>query len=552
MNKQMNTNEQLNRMKSLMNFGLQTEGKQAHYSSVEYKKLGADGKMYGIVREGTKYYIKEAPNTSNIVKESFNYIGGFRNRKNNEYSNFALAQKQFDLKMMSLKEAANKSDFNIDSWDLDKKENIVVEASDKMKNEILRERQIMKNAMRISESCNGKVCKIEKEFTDTQKPNMKSEKPQNGDAKKAVKGETPTLPKEMTESADALAWRDSNGDPKNDTYLDTSHGTEIGDSAPFNGGNGKDITDNGKPSTSTGEMKNGVVEEGESMHDKDNQNTPEVGTNKVGDSQPFNKGKGKDITEALDDMNTDDDVETDDAIDMDGNDENAGFDGDDFEGDADADTSDDIDLADDELDDEIADSDVEEDDLEDRVSAMEDLLSQIANKLGVDEPTVDNEPYEGDDDLWDADENSDNSADYELEYNDEEPIEDDVDMDMPMESRRRDGVQIVETRNYRRAMRRNRINEEGMESFKDNGRVPSGNMNKLNYFGKHPAYGKSPIRLPKTAMQEYPGYYDMNDESAYNEDMYGKKIGKGGPFEIHPETIDNAIAEAFKRLKKKI
>ena len=149
MNNKMNTNEQLSRMKSLMNYGLKTESKQA-YSSVEYQKVGADGNVYGIVREGTKYYIKSAPNKQNRIKEDFSYLGGFRNRKENEYGSFSNAQKQFDLKMMSLKEANNKADFNISSWNLDKKENVVVEASEKMQKEILRERQIMKNAMAIN------------------------------------------------------------------------------------------------------------------------------------------------------------------------------------------------------------------------------------------------------------------------------------------------------------------------------------------------------------------------------------------------------------------
>ena len=66
MNSKNYTGEQLNtmnRMKSLMNYGLKTENKQA-YSTVEYQKVGADGKVYGIVREGTKYYIKSAPNST--------------------------------------------------------------------------------------------------------------------------------------------------------------------------------------------------------------------------------------------------------------------------------------------------------------------------------------------------------------------------------------------------------------------------------------------------------------------------------------------------------
>ena len=196
MNDKMNTQEQLSRMKSLMNYGLKTENKQS-YSTVEYQKVGADGNVYGIVREGTKYYIKSAPNKPTLVKEDFKYIGGFRNRKDNEYNGFALAQKQFDLKMKSLKEATNKTDFNINSWDLDKKENVVVEASDKMRNEILRERQIMRNAMAIHEKkavcCDTPSCP---------KDNIeKGEKPTNGKAENAVEHEKAELPKEMTESA---------------------------------------------------------------------------------------------------------------------------------------------------------------------------------------------------------------------------------------------------------------------------------------------------------------------------------------------------------------
>lgn len=51
--------EQLQRMKALMSYGI-NEAKQPVYSSVEYNKVAADGKLYGIVREGTKYFIKVA------------------------------------------------------------------------------------------------------------------------------------------------------------------------------------------------------------------------------------------------------------------------------------------------------------------------------------------------------------------------------------------------------------------------------------------------------------------------------------------------------------
>ena len=46
MKNKINENEQLARMKSLMTYGLKTEGKDVQYSSVEYQKLAADGKVY--------------------------------------------------------------------------------------------------------------------------------------------------------------------------------------------------------------------------------------------------------------------------------------------------------------------------------------------------------------------------------------------------------------------------------------------------------------------------------------------------------------------------
>jgi hypothetical protein len=119
-----------------------------------------------------------------------------------------------------------------------------------------------------------------------------------------------------------------------------------------------------------------------------------------------------------------------------------------------------------------------------------------------------------------------------------------------MESRRRKGVQIIETKAFKRAMRKQRLNEEGMTPFTDNGRVPSGNMNKLDDFGKHPAYQKVVMTLPPKDMQEFPGNYDMNDDSVRNDNPYGEKIGDGAPFDIDPESIDNAIAESFRRLKR--
>ena len=574
-----NTNETISRMKSLMNYGLQTENKKSAFSSVEYQKLGADGKQYAIVREGKNYFIKTAPNKPNLVKEDFNYIGGFRNRKDNQYNSFASAQKNFDLKMMSLKEAANKQDFNVESWDLNKKEMVVTEASDKMKSEILRERQIMKNAMNIME-------KKSKEFKAISV----------GDAPKAEKGMIedcdkvdgvgkpfgcPPSDKEQKDSTkpnitaeakvneeEVLGWNRKSPD-----YMDKSHGTEIGDSAPFDDAEARNIDNQDKKVTKTGEMKNGVVENHHtSMHDTDDQNKPEVGVGEGpsdDNNKPFNAQKGKQIDEAIDGL--DDDVEDGEepmGEPVGGGEEPVGDLGDD-EG-LDDEGFDDEGLDDEGFDDEGLD-DFEDDELEDRMDSLEDKLDLIIDKLGIDEPAVDAEDYEDDDLFGDEDEDE---SEYELELGDDgedydddaefgeddlggegevEPEDDfeDEEDEYPMESRRRNDVQIVETKNFKRAMRRQRMNEEGMTPFTDNGRVPAGNMNKLDDFGKHPAYQKTVMTLPPKDMREFPDYYDMNDDSVRNDMPYGERIGDGAPFDVDPESIDNAIAEAFDRLRNR-
>lgn len=549
MDNKMNTNEQIARMKALMGYGLQTESKKAPYSSVENQKTGADGNVYGIVREGTKYYIKSAPNKKNLVKEDFNYIGGFRNRKDYQYDSFADAQKNFDLKMMSLREAANRQDYNISSWDLEKKENVVIEATDKMRSEINRSRQIMENAMKIAEGkkeCANGIC--DTDIKKSQKDNISSSVEECGDAASANAGYTNAeVPASMTEGVvseeEVLGWNRGNDD-----YMDKSHGTEIGDSAPFDGPEARNIDDGDKKVTNTGEMKNGTVEEGASMHDSDNQNTPTPGVGEGpsdDNNKPFDGEKGKKIDEAFDDFGGEDvdgapapedgEGELGDDLGAEGEGEPIGDElsdegepmGDDLGGEGEEDFASDGEG-----------EDVYEDDVESRLSAMEELLSQIADKLGISEPSVDASEYSDDDIFGDEGEDDD--------FGDEEPIDD----EMPMESRRRNGVQIYETKAFKAAMRKQRMNEDGMKPFKDAGRVPSGNMNKLDDFGKHPAYQKKVMELPPKDMKEFPDYYDMNDDSVKNDTPYGEKIGDGAPFDIDPQAIDNAISEAFNRLKK--
>jgi hypothetical protein len=99
-------NEKLNRMRELM--GTTSLNEDVKNSVVELTKLGPDGKVYGIVREGHNYFIKVTNKQSNIVTEDFNYIGGLMNKTSEVYTTYAKAIKQLNLKLMSLNEAHGK------------------------------------------------------------------------------------------------------------------------------------------------------------------------------------------------------------------------------------------------------------------------------------------------------------------------------------------------------------------------------------------------------------------------------------------------------------
>ncbi len=105
-------NEKLDRMKELM--GVTSLNEDIKNSVVELTKLGPDGKVYGIVREGHNYFIKVTDKKSNLITEDFNYIGGLMNKTSEAYPTYAKAIKQLNLKFMSLNEAYGKQgNFNV-------------------------------------------------------------------------------------------------------------------------------------------------------------------------------------------------------------------------------------------------------------------------------------------------------------------------------------------------------------------------------------------------------------------------------------------------------
>ena len=557
---------QLSRMKAMMTYGLTTENKNCQFSNVEFDKVAADGKHYAIIREGSKYYIKVS-DKKDALREDYNYIGGFCNRSQNEYQSYANALKQFELKMMSIQEnyAKNKG-IVIESWNPYKKEELTIEATEKMRKEIARQKEIINNATKIFEGKNvsttiAEDCCIDKECAASQKNNIKKTsegkgeptgnggdpftKSSSAETSKTQKTNVKKEFKPVMNEEETLAWND------NKDYLDTTHGTEVGDDAPFT-----------KAKGNTENLDNGVVEECGAMHACDNQNCPSVGVGEIGDDAPFEEKAKNELQEGgffhNDSVSDDEQLEElPDEIQLE--DEEL----DDVE-------MDDVEDFDSEVEDEIEEDPLEEDGVETRLVAIEDAIAKISEKLGVDDFEDDN-LY---DDESEEDIESDDEMEFEIEPEDEEMGEDDIDFDGAEETfeegKKWDKVKEFGKKTWDKAKKRMKDEEEKVMSAKnplylgdddddelDECRIietPSYRrmMNeegtRLDMFGKHPAYQKQVMSLPSNKHQEMNGYYDMNDDSVESEAPFGQHIGDGAPFEQDIQSIENAIAEAVKRV----
>lgn len=481
-------NNELSKIKHLMNYGL-NENAKPKYNSIEYTNKGADGKMYGIIREGSKFYIKQMhDSTKKMIPENFDYIGGFSNRKDNEFSTYANALKQFDLKMLSLKESFNSKAMVVESLDPSRKEYLIVEGTEEMKNEIARQKQIMLNAALISE--NKKKCVGCCSTGDAKKQGAPYGLKDKGKGYVEVEGDAYNEKGEPIVKEEVLGWND------NKDYMDKSSSTEIGCSAPFcdKANDGKDNHASHNSDTSN-EAKNGTVMESKpaepapnEVNDWDKGLPEKEGVGEVGDSTPFDKKVNESIFEDEDIDNVEGDVEP--------------------------------------LD--IEDSETETIEDTDDMSELKSLMQQVLDRLSSIEDSISSQEFDDEPLYDDTDETSEDDDDFgedDDEFGDEDDFGDTDDFDDE------DDTTYFESINYRKAMIR-----EGQT---------------LNDFGKHPAYRKKVMTLPNSKHQEMDGYKDWNDESVEGEKPYGEQIGDSAPFDITPEAIDNAIAESIERLKNK-
>lgn len=141
--KNMTFDTSLNRIKELTNYRIGPEHKPNISETVEYKVEAADGKTYGIVRECQRYFIKEQ-----VSDGSFDYIGGIGNKSENEYPSYNSAFRNIELKVRSINEAKN-SGIVVESFKPAPQAEYIVEATETMRTELDRVKQVMNGANKI-------------------------------------------------------------------------------------------------------------------------------------------------------------------------------------------------------------------------------------------------------------------------------------------------------------------------------------------------------------------------------------------------------------------
>ena len=545
--------EQIARMKGLMTYGISNTSKKAPVSeSVE----GADGKIYAIIREGSKFYIKSTQKGRELVTESFDYIGGFMNKKNNEFSSYNQASKNLELKLRSINEAygVNKP---VELLNPDKKEELVCEMTDSMKASIARYRQIMNNAAGIMNESAA----------------ISASNTGNPEAPKTTSF-SPKLGGPFTNTAEAKLDSDlkttaNNPEKQGEPFGDNSKAEKYKDAQYVPDGS----VANKKPSggkvvrVNENEELEETIEECEEWGSCGLPSSEGVG--EVGDDAPFTKtvhetleennyfhndavSDDEQLPDVPDEVNINEDAEDfvgfadDDETVEEGNDEDD-IDLDDIDLDLDSDEMEDEELDDidteESLDDEGELEDIEteiEDSEEDEMDELSMLRSEVeelrelVNQLMGDDDFEDEDPeYELEvDDEDDFDEESDEEFDLDDEDDFDEDYEDDFeDEDYEGED---DFEDMHESRKIVNSIVESVLKEEGT---------------KLNVFGKHPGYRKKVMSLPQTGSDNVGSLRDWNDDSVYSEQPFGEKIGDSAPFD---KVINSTVDSIVESLKKKL
>lgn len=525
--------DQVARMNFLMEY--RTPEKKAS-SNIEYHANGADGKVYGILKEGTKYYIKTTEVGKENISESYDYIGGFNNRRENEFTDYNKATKQLEFKLMSLNEAYGKHE-KTSTVNVNRSEKVFAMLTEDARKEIDRMNQIFENSCTIGKDC---ICDPESKGKSTGDNTVKNNDP-------------------FTEKTEAKLDKDPkfNGTVEGATDNDEVKGVE------------KDLQSDKNKTANSGSEKDYKDAhddlDGEGVADKSPSGGKVVKVNVNEDfEQPI---LGNDLENEVPDDNVVDEVPAEDGGDISVNDFEAGED----------DGATDIEpvLGDE---DEVG-GDVAGIESGEPIDEFDALLEEFEKNYGSVEGSKDADAITGDNAILDKENNPINGTDngvgdekgeewkridendgnvnepakegdedtmknYQYGYNNEKKL--------PAQSwdKLNEAIVSITKDVYRKLMESKKPAKKALTLKEAIEKMVKEEITKLDAWGKHPRFRKEPMTTPDNKeVLAGTAKKDWNDDSAKGEQPYGQKIGDGKPFD---ELVNNLTDKVLSQLKESL
>lgn len=541
----------LDRMKALYTYGKDiNESKKINSYSLEHKATAADGITYGIIRECNKYYIKKAQPGKEAIAESYQYLGGFCNKGNYEYDSYNKAVKNFELKLASINEAHG-GNVVISTLDPFKKGEFIVEGTERMKDVIARQRQIMHNVSMIMNESSTIGASRKDDVVKYDGKNPEAETGKRGDEGMTTTTAKPDYAGSKTNGVDKKVGPFNENPGKCEDQLKES--CDCGEDNCSCDWGSEGIGKGRDPKQVGWDMEGQTVvnEEEQDWASAGLPSTPGVGEADTDhNNDPFNKT----VNEG-EEFDVEDDVEVDAADETE--DEDFGsedFDVEDFESEEDADVvdTDDIDLGDEEMPEDSEEMPEESDgDIMARIAELEAELEALKAQVnGGDEFDAEGEDFDVEDDMdIDTTEAGDDVSEFEADFDtvdDSEFEGEDFDAEGEESFDEMDECGDMSLMEAKRAYM-NHIVESVVANMI--------NEDELHVFGKHPGYQKKPMELPTTGEDNNQWGEDWNDESVYSEEPFGTKIGSSAPFDKLVDTITKDVmsqisGDAFKKKVK--
>ena len=495
--------EELSRMQHLMEYGNKLNENKGS-NKIEYYTEGADGKVYGILKEGTKYYIMTTEKGKEQLAESYEYIGGFRYRGENAYTSYNKASKILEEKMIALNEQYGIHK-DVSAVDFDRSKKVLESLTEEARTELNKVRRIMENSTGIG---------IKKSVSYEGTPNPEK----MGDPF----GETanPVMEKDVTAKA--------TGGPEkaNKDYTDASKGVE------------------GEMTSTKAPTKNDT----NAVDDMKKADVDIDGTS-VATANPKG-GKAVVVKEEFDPVVGGDVEDGEDIVGIDDNPDGEGLE----DGDVNVPVEDNVDIAPADFGGEEPVDDgegAEELDLGDGEDDFDDLMLEFEDKMKAVETEDALKGPKGNGGSI-AIEGAKGVTETEEALKGPKGNGDSISWDKLSESQKRYMSKIVD--GVVNSIMEDRKRENRARMLEN--RVYAAVMKELNCWGDHPSYRKQPMTTPPDVeVIVNTGDRDWNDDSAKNQQPYGQGPGEGIPFtgavNLIAEDVMKVLKNTLRSEKKK-